>query len=95
MNLVEQVARMLDDEGAYSVAYGSTSGADPLPLSPRQKYFQAKYEARAVELLKFIGSMTKTAIKADLVEFEMQEWKRLGVLLERLPDARAIIEAKY
>lgn len=95
MNLVEQVARMLDDEGAFSVAYADVSGKVAIALTTRQKYFQAKYEARAVELLKFISSMTKTAIKADLIEFEMQGWKRLGVPLERLPDARAIIEDKY
>lgn len=57
MNIVEQVARMIDAEGAYAVGYPSTDpSAQPIPFTTRQKYFQAKYEHLAVEIVKLVGN---------------------------------------
>ena len=96
MNLVEQVARMIDAEGAYGVFYDNTR-ADASPCEPtvRQRYFQAYYECKAIELLKLLAGQTPAKIKRDLVEFEKEGWKRLGVPLEKLPEADKIIEGKY
>ena len=94
MNLVEEIARMIDDEGAYSVASTGTDGGEPIPFTTRQKYFQAKYECRAIELLKKIGGLTSTAIRTDLIEWEMRGWKGRGMPVDD-PVLSKIIADKY
>lgn len=99
MNLVEQIARMIDAEGAYTEWFdGTDEDAKPHPLTPRQKYFQAKYECQAIEILKLIGVMNKATIRSDLIEWEKMGWMRLGVPIDR-PDlkerAEEIIAGKY
>lgn len=96
MNIVETVARMIDAEGAYAKAFGGTDASSPaIPFTTRQKYFQAKYEMQAIEILKLAAGAGTDKIKADLIQFEKDGWKRLGVPLEQLPEADAIIAAKY
>ena len=99
MNLVEQVARMIDAEGAYGAFYNNTR-ADAKPCEPttRQKYFRAHYECKAIEILKMLAGQTSAKIKADLVEFETLGLKKLlgkhGISLDQLPDADKIIADK-
>jgi len=99
MNLVEQVARMLDREGAYSVWYGTTStDGKPLDFTTRQKYFQAVYEHLAVDILKFALNTGPSEIRKALVEFEKDGWRELGVPIDNAQisdEAHRIIEAKY
>lgn len=100
MNLVEQVARMIDAEGAYAEFYDNTrEDAEPCEPTTRQKYFRAHYECKAIELLKLLAGQTPEKIKADLVEFERNGWERLfekhGLSLDQVPEAEKIIRAKY
>lgn len=100
MNLVEQIARMIDAEGAYGVWYDNTcSGSEPVAPTTRQSYFRAHYECKAVEILKLLAGQTPKKIKADLVEFEKFGWERLfekhGLSLDQVPDADRIIKEKY
>jgi hypothetical protein len=100
LNLVEQVARMLDAEGAYGEWYDNSSfDAEPMPPTPRQNYFRAHYECKAIEILKLLAGQTPENIRADLIEFEKEGWKRefakRGLAFDQLPGAAQIIEAKY
>ena len=80
MNLVEQIARMIDREGAYGIGFNGTGpNAQPHPFTTRQKYWQATYELLAVEILKKLMATPKDEIRNSLIEFERSGWLRLGV----------------
>lgn len=94
MNIIEQVARMLDAEGAYGDFQGSPESAVAYVRS-RQNYFRAHYECKAIELLKLMLTYKPEDVRAALIEFEKDGWRKLGVPLDKLPDADKIIFAKY
>lgn len=99
INLVDQIARIIDTEGAYSIAVDGTGpGAKMHPHTTRQKYWQAKYELLAIEILKRVGNYSRKEISEHLIEFEKAGWLRLGVPIND-PKFKAmadkIIEAKY
>lgn len=102
MNLVEQIARQIDAEGAYGIGYPSTSPhALPIPFTTRQKYFQASYECKAIDLLKMLldAGFATDAVREELVQWEKFGWQRLGVNIELTPEIAAetdaIIRNKY
>ena len=99
MNLVEQVARMIDSEGAYGIAYPDSSGtSSPIPFSIRQKYFQAKYECLAIDIIKRLMAARHAEMRTDLIAWEKDGWRRLGVPIgdpKFKEDADRIIDAKY
>lgn len=82
MNIVEQVARIIDSEGAYGVAYSDSACTQQIPFTTRQKYFQSKYEHLAVEIIKFIRRHDPQQVKDELIEFEKDGWRRLGVPID-------------
>lgn len=97
-NLVEQIARMIDAEGAYAVGYPSTNPSQPIPFTVRQKYFQAKYECLAIEIVKMLMAIERAKMRSDLIAWEKAGWLRLGVPIndpEFKDQADRIIEAKY
>lgn len=100
MNLVEQIARLIDHEGAYSVWLDGTGpDAKEHPLTTRQKYYQAKLELDAIAILKLVAGVPLERIKADLIEHEKMGWKRLGIPIDRDDETKAttneIIAKKY
>lgn len=99
MNLVDQIARVIDKEGAFAVAFDSTGhDAKMHPHTTRQKYWQATYELMAVEILKRVRLYTHNEIRQHLIDFEKSGWLRLGVPVDD-PNfkelANKIIEEKY
>ena len=97
-NLVEQIAKMIDTEGAYAVAYPSTAPSEPIPFTTRQKYFQAKYELLAIEIVKMLMAIERVKIRSDIIAWEKAGWLRMGVPINDpkfKEQADRIIEAKY
>ena len=99
MNLVERIARMIDAEGAYYEAFNGTGPeAQKHDFTVRQKYFQANYELRAIEILNLLRPVGKDKIRNDLIEWEKFGWKRLGVPIDdpKFKEmADGIIEREY
>jgi hypothetical protein len=94
MNIVEQVARMIDAEGAYAEYWGSSDpNAEPMPQTVRQKYFRTGYECKAIEILQLVTGMATEKIIADLIEFEKEGWRKLGVPIDDV--GNRIIHKKY
>lgn len=96
MRLVEEVARMIDQEGAYS-EWCHTDGT-PVEPTVRQKYFQAKYECIAIDILKLVLKKSASEIRGELILFEKEGWRRLGVPIDdpRIKDeADRIIAEKF
>lgn len=88
LNIVERIARMIDAEGAYGMAFpGTNPAADPIPFTTRQKYFQADYELKAIHILKMLLSagLATEEVREQLVAWEKHGWARLGINIE--PDA--------
>lgn len=79
MNLVEQIARIIDSEGAYSVAYDGTGpNAKQHPVTSRQEYFRAKYECDAIKILELINDYTDDKVRDDLIQWHKDGWEKLG-----------------
>lgn len=95
MNLVERIARIIDAEGAYAEAYDGTGGNARLhELTTRQKYFRAKYELKATQILKLVLSYNAETIKKMLIEFEMDGWRKLGIPVDDPLLSKTVVE-KY
>lgn len=93
MNLIERIARLIDSEGAYGVAFSSTSeNASPIPPSIRQKYFQSKYEHEATQIAKIILNAGPDKLRNDLVDFDVETWGKLGLPANCLRD---MVEQKH
>jgi hypothetical protein len=80
MNIVEKIARMVDREGAYSEWQDATGKI--VPPSIHQEYFQALYESLAVDLLKLFLTLNAKEVREELVEFEKNGWRKLGVPID-------------
>lgn len=98
-NLVEQIAKMLDTEGAFAEFFDLTDPeAKPMPPTTRQKYFQARYKHTAVMILDMLLNISHDKIKEDLVEYEKRMWQELGLDLNKpeIKDmANKLIQDKY
>jgi hypothetical protein len=96
-NLVVEIAKMIDAEGAYSVWYSGTDpNAEPKPHTTRQLYFQADYELKAIAILKRLRSLTSDEIGEALVQHEIAGWRRLKIPIEQLGDeGEQIVRRKY
>ena len=102
MNIVEQVARVIDPE-----AFAEPINKIPWPLTgltisgtengreletARRALHQSTAICRAVEVLRIIGGHQDA-----LVEYEIEGWKRLGIPVATLesPEAIDTIRRKY
>ena len=95
MNLVEQIARMIDAEGAYSEWYENTSdGIEPAEPTTRQKYYRAKYESKAVDILRTLMRHDQRSIRQALIDFEKEGWKKYGIDVDALRMSK-VVEDKY
>ncbi len=95
MNIVEQVARVIDHEGAYTEWFDGT-GFDAKPHSPttRQKYHRARAESDAVTILKLALAAGPEALREQLIEFEMQGWRERGIPVDQ-PELAKVVTEKY
>lgn len=98
-NLIDEIARMLDSEGAFAEFFDlADPEAKPMPLTPRQKYFQARYRHLAVQILNRVLNLSHEEIREELIAFEKKLWKELGLDLikpEIKDMANKLIQDKY
>jgi len=86
----------MDIEGAY--ARITNWDGTLKEYTTRQLYFQAAYEVKAIEILKMTLRTGEVRIRSDLIEFEKEGWRRLGVPIDdpKFKDlADGIIREKY
>lgn len=93
MNLVEKIARMIDTEGAYSV--WKTENGEDSEFTTRQRYWQAKYECLAIDIIKTLMQVSAKDMREDLIAWEKQGWANLGLPIDSIPDFDKLIESKY
>lgn len=99
MNIVEEIARMIDCEGAYGERFDNTRPeAKPCEPTTRQKYWRARYDHIAVGVVKRLAMFRSDELKSQLVEFEKAGWRKLNVPIDDpalKPSADRIIADKY
>lgn len=98
-SLIDEIAKMLDSEGAFAEFFNlADPEAKPMPPTPRQKYFQARYRHLAVQILNRVLNLSHEKIREELIAFEKKLWKELGLDLNKpaIKDlAENMIEDKY
>jgi len=94
MNLIEQIARKIDTEGAYSEWFDGT-GLDAKKILPttRQKYYRSRAEHLASEVAKIILEAGIERLRSDAENFEIECWGKLGLPIS--DDLKRIVADKY
>ncbi len=83
-NLIDDLAKMLDSEGAFASFFDlADTEAKPMPPTSRQKYFQARYRHLAVKILNRVLNLSHDEIREELIAFEKKLWKELGLDLNK------------
>lgn len=99
MSIVEKAAAIIEP-GAYATDWFGGTGPDARPVKlsglseSRRNYFRASAECRAIEILRIAASMTQAELRAALIEYERDGWRRLGLPMDD-PELREVIERKY
>ena len=93
MNIIDRIARMIDSEGAYSECYdGTGASAIKQPFSTRQKYFQARYEYLAIQIVDLFLGCERDDIRKDRITWEIDGWEKHGLPRER---AERMLKEKF
>lgn len=94
-NLVDKIAKIIRP-GIFDVWYKHTGdGAEPVEPDVRKKYYQADARLKAATIMKLLLKLKAKEIRQELIDDEIDGWRRMiGDVIDK-PELQEIIKDKY